>query len=389
MSRWLSVILLEYNNRDAFLDRDAGLFAEGLRQNGVSATFVAIGDASAQKEPGVLLATLDEMERTEWWAGQGIEGALVYSWAQPQFTKVVTAARASGIKLVLILDTDGYVAPQVSWRLYFRNEYYRNKERGRFFPLIGTTAKTLFNALPARHRPILDHLECADLLAVPSAMAVKRYARYLEWLGRPDLARRVAPVPYPVSGQMVYDASIPKEPIIVAVGGWHRLQKNAPLLVTALGDALAASPLWKAEIIGTGEDRLLKLVSGLPKQARGRIKICGPVPNDQLPRILRRCRISLCTSYHESFHLATAEALCCGCSFVGDGRISSMASFASMEGSGTISPDLSKDNLVKALRREMELWDGGQRDPVKIGRTWTGLVHPKQAAAAILRHLGK
>jgi hypothetical protein len=174
----------------------------------------------------------------------------------------------------------------------------------------------------------------------------------------------------------------------VAVGGWARLQKNARLLVKVIERALAHAPAWRAEIIGAGTGLIEGWLTQIEPSVRERIRVVGPVLNDKLPAVLQRCKVSLCTSYHESFHLATAEALCCGCSFVGDRWISSMEYFESVEGSGTASADLSLSHVAGALLAEVRHWEEGRRDPWAISRTWTGLVHPKPAAERILAQAG-
>ncbi len=54
--RWFAVILLQYNLRDPFWDRDAGLFHEGFKANGVDSRFVALGDPAMVQRPDLVLA---------------------------------------------------------------------------------------------------------------------------------------------------------------------------------------------------------------------------------------------------------------------------------------------------------------------------------------------
>lgn len=355
-----------------------------MKCNGVDARFAVLGGPPADADPEIIIAPPELMSTVEWWRKWDLDGVILYSWAKPDFTPIAAAIKAAGIQLVLILDTDGYVAPVVSRQMYLRNKYYREKENGRFLPFARAAIKTFAASIKSRHSATLQHLELADLLAIPSTLAVQRYSRYLEWLDRPDLAQRLMTIPYPVSERMCYDPSVPKERVIVAVGGWARLQKNTPLLVKVLSRVLRHENKWSATIVGDGGNLIHDLATRLPRQVVDRIRTTGPIANEQLAHLLQRCRISLCTSYHESFHLATAEALCCGCSFVGDVRISSFPFFAS-SGAGTLSCDLAERHLADALFAEIQLWENGQRDPSGISQFWTHMLHPKYPAEKILR----
>ena len=99
--------------------------------------------------------------------------------------------------------------------------------------------------------------------------------------------------------------------------------------------------------------------------------------------LYQESQILLCTSYIESFHIAAGEALCCGCSVVGDVRISSMPYLCSTS-SGTLSCDLSVNNLRDALQAEIQAWERGERDPIQIGRTWTQRLHADRVAGQFL-----
>ena len=94
----------------------------------------------------------------------------------------------------------------------------------------------------------------------------------------------------------------------------------------------------------------------------------------------------LCTSRQESFLIAAGEALCCGCSVVGDARIASMPCFAGMS-SGTTSCDSSVDNLRDALTAEINAWQSGQRDPVQISQAWQARLHTDHVAETFLKLL--
>ena len=93
--RWFAVILLQYNLRDPFWDRDAGLFHEGFKANGVDSRFVALGDPAMEQRPDLVLASQPQMEDPAWWRQWNLEGVVLYSWALPRFTRVTRALIAA------------------------------------------------------------------------------------------------------------------------------------------------------------------------------------------------------------------------------------------------------------------------------------------------------
>ena len=381
--RWFAVILLQYNLRDPFWDRDAGLFHEGFKANGVDSRFVALGDPAMVQRPDLVLASQPQMEDPAWWRQWKLEGVVLYSWALPRFTRVTRALKEAGVKVVLVLDADGVRSPQVWFSRYLHTKYVYARMERRFFPWAVALAKTL-GALPRSHyTQTLQHLELADWIGVPSPLGMQRFSRFLLHCGRPDLVPRLTLLHHPVASHMTYNPAVRKQPLIVAVGGWERLVKGAPLLVQALARALPRRPEYRARIIGSGREALEERVGKLPPEVRQRIEILGPIPNSQLGRHYQEARIFVNSSYSESFGIAAAEALCCGCSVVGTALIASFNYFCS-EASGTLSCNRSPALYCDAICAEMAAWDSGRRDPARISATWTARLHAGQVARSVL-----
>jgi glycosyltransferase involved in cell wall biosynthesis len=382
--RWFAVILLQYNLRDPFWDRDAGLFYEGFKANGVDSRFVALGDPSIEQRPDLVLASQSQMEDPAWWRQWELEGVVLYSWALPRFTNITRALKDAGVKVVLVLDADGVRSPHVWFSRYLQTKYVYARMERRWFPWAIALAKTL-GALPRSHyTQTLQHLELADRIGVPSPLGMQRFSRFLLGCGRADLVPRLALLHHPVASHMAYHPAVNKQPLIVAVGGWERLVKGAPLLVRALELALPRRPEYRARIIGSGREVIQRLVSRLPAGLQPRIEITGAIPNHQLSRHYQEARIFVNSSHSESFGIAAAEALCCGCSVVGTALIASFNYFCS-EASGTLSCNRSPALFCDAICAEMAAWDSGMRDPARISATWTGRLHAKHVARAVVR----
>jgi len=379
---WFSTILSGYRPSD-YWDRDAGLFYRGFRALGLNSRLVCFGNTFENQSEDLILASQADLERPEWWANHRPDGVVLYSWALPRFTSVAAAIKATGARLVIVLDTGGYISPRVWPWMYFRLKRITEKQQHPVLPGLRALVKTGVASLKVRHGGLIRHLQYADWILLPSTIARQRYDRFLISWGRPDLAARLRVVPHPVSEKMIFDPGVPKEKQIIAVGGWHRLQKNTPALVETLRRVLEHASDYRARVIGPGTEYVEKLVSALAAPVRQRIKISAALPNDQLPPHYQRSRISFCSSYYESFHIPTGEALCCGCSFVGDARISPMAYFASL-GCGTLSCDGAIHHFADALFAEIELWNSGLRTPTQISKTWTGQLHPQKVAQKVL-----
>jgi glycosyltransferase involved in cell wall biosynthesis len=237
-----------------------------------------------------------------------------------------------------------------------------------------------------RHAGKIRHLEHADLIVLPSPLAQHRYSRYLLAMQRADLIGRLRWVPYPVVKEMTYEPAIPKKNVIIAVGRWQSVQKNTPLLLRVLERVLSEQPRYSARIIGSGSEAVQNLAQRMSADCRSRIDIAGRVDHSKIPAFYRESQILLCTSRYESFMIAGGEALCCGCSVVGDGRIASLPYLTGL-GSGTTSCDSSLDNLRDAAMVEINAWQSGERNPVQISRAWQARLHADRVAGAFLKLL--
>jgi hypothetical protein len=82
--------------------------------------------------------------------------------------------------------------------------------------------------------------------------------------------------------------------------------------------------------------------------------------------------------------IAAGEALCCGCSVVGDAKLPSMPYLTGL-GSGTPSCDSRLDNLQDAVLAEISAWQSGERDPVQISRAWQERLHADRVGGAFLK----
>jgi hypothetical protein len=93
----------------------------------------------------------------------------------------------------------------------------------------------------------------------------------------------------------------------MAVGRWESYQKNLPLLLLTLRSFLGKNQTWEALVVGTGLP---------PDFSHPRIRFSSPLDPAALASEMRSSKIFLSSSRYESFGLAAAEALACGCVLV-------------------------------------------------------------------------
>ena len=365
-------------------ERDGGLVCRGFRMLGVDARFVALGPPGERKDVPLITCPLEQMQEAAWWRQWDVEGVLLNAWALPRYEPIARAIKLAGVKVILMLDNEGIVSPRVwPWR-YLQQKHSAEKEKGKWFPAGWALLKTAVGSFRLRHAGTIRHLEHGNLIVLPSPLAQQRYGRYLLAMKRADLIGRLRFAPYPVVKEMTLQPAIPRKNVIIAVGRWQSLQKNTPLLLRVLERVLSGQPRYSARIIGSGAEVVKELAQRLNPDCRSRIEIVGWVDHAKLPAFYGESQIFLCASRYESFLIAAGEALCCGCSVVGDARIASMPYLTGL-GSGTVSCDCSLDNLGDAVMAEINAWQSGERDPAQIGRAWQARLHADRVAAAILK----
>jgi glycosyltransferase involved in cell wall biosynthesis len=374
---------MKYRETGSFWERDNGLVCLGFRMLGMDSRFVALGEPGVREDVPLITCTPEQMQDAKWWGQWKVDGVVLFAWALPRYEPIARAIKVAGIKLFLLLDTDGTVSPHVWPRRSLHLKYIRERDSGKWFSASRALIKMAVSSFKFRHAGTLRHLEHADLIVLPSPLAKQRYRRFLLAVGREDLIDRLRLAPFPVTQDMIYDSRIPKRRIIIAVGRWLSVQKNTPLLGRVLEYVLQEQPQYTVRVIGGGGEQVRKRLPKLETSHESRVDIVGHVEHAKLPAFYQESQIILCTSYSEGFPNAMGEALCCGCSVVGDIRISPFSYYVQF-GSGTLACDLSPNNFRDALFAEIDAWEMGDRDPVQISKTWTEKLHPDRVAKTFL-----
>lgn len=371
-----------------FFGRDSGLLCRGFQAAGHDALVVMPGPIRPSDEPGVVRCKGEELVSKSWWRRLGVEVVVLYAWGDPRYRPVAEAIRAAGIVLVQSLDTAGLYTPWGDFREWSR--CLLGMVAAEFRPR--HVAKALRDFFPAVYeKKRLSMIDCSDRVAVVSPPAARSVAAYTTALGHPRIASKILVVPHPVASAMKPSAN-QKLPKVLVVGRWtseDRAQKDPVLTMTVLGKFLEACPEWSAEVVGRGSTALKSLAGDWKNEAASRLTLTEAVPRSQLIERYQQSRILLCCSRHESFHISSAEALCCGCSIVVAVHplLASTGWFTTMD-SGTLAPTRSASALVEALASEVEAWHQGRRVPLQISSEWGELLHADRVATNLIHSLG-
>ena len=391
--RILTCTPIRFPGNPAFFARDSGLLCRGLQEIGIGSKVVMPGPLMEDDEPDLIRTSYPNLQDSSWWKDQTVDAVVFYAWGDPKYAPITKAIKASGARVLLNMDTNGVFSPVPDPLVYYRQTFRRVcRMHGALAGAVIGFMKCLRASLPwEMDFPRIRHLEMADAISAVSPGALDLMVRHLRAYGRGNLAERIHFLPHPVSRQFHYDGTR-KENLIVAVGRWTRKdqwQKDPALLIRSLALFLSQRSDYTAVVVGPNDELLHGELKRFGSGVRDRISVTGTLPNDEIADLLRRSRISLCSSFHESFHIASAEALCSGVSVVAP-QAPSLTSFPFFvaNGCGELADAPTAASLAETMKREAVRWDSGDRDPNHISGIWTSLVHAPKVATRVVEVLG-
>jgi glycosyltransferase involved in cell wall biosynthesis len=381
--RWLTCAPRDFNGNEEFFARDTGLLCRGLQEAGVECHAVLCGDPRPDDVRDLIRASLKELENPGWWRDQGAQVVVLHTWSSKKFTGVLRAIKGAGSRVILLQDGTGVTGPLGSWGDWLRESWYLKESRGGVRGLLWFAARMIHGhslRLWRFEKDRFEQLALADKVVVPSPGALAGYRK----LCRSE-TDKLSFLPHPVASRFHWEGAPAKENLVVAIGRWDDFwQKRPDLLACALQQCLARHEGWRAEIYGEPAS-LLEWHGGLEPSLAGRIRLVGRVSNCQVGEALGRAKMILCSSAHESFHMASGEALCCGASVVGTDNplLPSLRWFVSAN-SGTLAGRLKGSALATAAANEMSKWERGARDPLSISGLWRSRLHAVEVARGLI-----
>jgi glycosyltransferase involved in cell wall biosynthesis len=373
---------------DHFFGRDSGLINRSLQAIGIESVSIMAGTRHADEPDDLIRASLDQLSSSDWWRSLQLDVVVLYAWGDPRYLSIAKAIRSSGAFLIQNLDSSGIETPYANPHRWWRS--IRDSIRGPQ-PLkarLRICARAIRDLIPRIYEHSrLRMLAESDVLACVSPPARDRMSEYASALGAPDLIEKLHVIPHPVVDDMRYHPQ-EKRNRVLCVGRWNEIddhQKDPRLTLQILTRFLQNFPDWDAEVIGRGAESLTSRIKVIPESIKPRIHFTNFLDRNLLREKYLESRILLCASRYESFHISSAEALCCGASVVTARHpLLASTSWFTSDNSGTLAENRSLASFVQALATEAKTWNQGQRDPVNISAAWCHKVHGKPIATQIL-----
>ncbi len=371
-----------------FFARDSGLLCRGFQAIGCESRAVMPGESNAEDHSDLIRTEFKNLESAEWWRNHNLDAVFLYAWGRPKFRKVAKAIHDAGIFLILNQDSGGLVSPIAGFKDWLLEQWILAgqgrsiKAALRFFKLAsrGMTVG-IFLTDPLR----ASHFKYGNIIATVSPKAADSYRKLCRFYGGATMVKRVRVIPHAVESRFHF-SGCNKRRHVTCVGRWQDIEQKRPWLLTKVIEALVdADREISVTIVGTVTEDLVAWYHTLPNSHRNHIDICGHVGRDDLPKILNESQVFFSPSAYESFGIAAAEALCSGCSIVGQ-RSVSMASFDWFisDDSGTLTDGNSTSDYVLAIQQELLLWENNERCAQKISNIWCQRLHADKVAAFTL-----
>lgn len=385
--RWFTCTPVAFGGGSDFFARDSGLLSRGFRMISVESMAVMPGERKQEDEADLIRTDYANLESAEWWRAQNLDGVVLYAWGAPRYRRVAKAIRDSGARLVLNQDSSGMVSPLCGLRPWLREQAALNGGMASM-RTAAAIAKGITLGLLRTDPLRAFHLKQGDLIAALHPEAADNFRRLCRIYGGRSLAERVTVIPHAISPSLAYEqGSPPKQNRIIAIGRWDDvIQKRPALLTEVIGRLLSRDEHVAVDLVGNLTERIQAWHHGLPPEAARRVHLHGKLPHEEIRCLLLAARILYCPSAYESFHIASAEALCCGCSVVAADKpaLASLRWFVSRD-SGTLAATDDAHGHLDALRVETALWETGGRDPLAISRTWCETLHADKVAERIIK----
>lgn len=388
MPRWFTLTPVAFGGDETFFNRDSGLFSRAFQAIGVESKAVMPlpwrdGDLRAE----LIRTEYKNLESSEWWRQFDLDGVLLYVWSIAKYRPIVDAIHRAGARTVLYQDCGSVVFPWNEWFLGLRM-MWRSAKLSHAGSLLASMPDCLFRVVKG-HASILRYPARRRLFAAADAATFPYPAALDAWCKAPGLLpnriRKTAfVIPCPVASHFRYDET-PKEPMVIAVGRWNdEEQKRGTLLLRTLEEVLKRRTV-PFHIFGTIPPSFIKWLDALSPDHAKWVTFHGRVSNVELVYWYRRAQISLCTSIHESTHIASAEAVCCGCGVVSPPLTTvSCCHWYASECSGTTALKDSPKSMADAIFAELSAWASGHRNPNAIANIWTKRLHAVESAKEIL-----
>lgn len=368
--------------------KDPGQIPIGLMENGINAGVITTTKSELENySPKFSLVhrTLKEFYDEEFWLKSDSDVIVAYPLQGAYYSPLIEKMKSGGKKVLLKFDSDGRIAYPLQ-RHSFRvplNERLTvsNLASAVWWHLASASMKRSRHAKVAAE--IIKQIELSDGAMIESPDALSNLNYFLTAWGRRDLTKKTYFIPNSVTPEFVQGEIGKKENIAIAYGRWNDYrQKNTRVMVETVVEFLKERRDFRFVVFGNGTELVKKLLDGAPENVKERIKILGFVDREKIKELLSNAKIFFVPSRWESFSIASAEALCTGCSVVSTPLES--LHFLSMQGfSGTTASSFDGEAILAALIQDSTKWDRGDYEPEEIAAFWRSKLDRKNIAKTI------
>ena len=326
--------------------------------------------------PPVLWPSPSDVRDPLWWQSQKPDLAILGLWTRPKYDPIRRAALSATPRVIERADSDGMRAASCGLFTYAKRRFDYFRDRTYQWPSLLSILSSFFYsfasilATPWIEFRLKKTLELLPAILVETPHATALWKSLATRLGaNPE---KIHCVPHPIQTDIFkFDPAIRKKNQIISVGRWESYQKNLPLLLKTLRAFLDKNPTWTSLVIG----------SGLPaKSPHPQITFLSLLSPPDLARHMQESMIFLSTSRYESFGLAAAEALCCGCRLAEQDNPLSIASFDGLTGPGPAKNQHLQDESFSLS----QISSSGKGQPETIARGVPLQVSPEAVAQDFL-----
>lgn len=376
----LAVLPLVYRSDVNYCERDVGLVARGLRELGHAATLFLLEANDKESRPGtsdIVTAPLEDWEDPNFWQAFEADAVIFNGWSATRFDGVRQAILRAVPNMIEKLDTTGVKSPHIYfWHQFRRGRVHWTRSDQELINLFRSTKALVKSAIKTiafwkfpqvLYPKMVSQMSTVPVFAAETPLACARVERFLR-IFKSNPTPKVIQLPHPANDKVLtYDSTIQKKPLIIAVGRWNDSVKGGILLLKAADSFLDNHLEWELRVVGGGAQTLESVWR--KTRNRERIYFMGRKSHEELRLLYNQAKILAITSHSETFNIAGAEALCCGCSVVGPTQIPSSLWFAS-KSSGTPCHVRNPIHFADALAAEATEWETQKRDPNLIAKSW-------------------
>lgn len=317
----------------------------------------------------------EQAEDSLFWKEENNDYIIFYSWLSLKFSRIIKALNKNNSGLILKMDSDGHLI------FPLRPTYLRTGLDNYSFKslLLFIFRRIQWFILPRliSEKKIAQIKNC-DAIMIESPQALANLQESLKYWGLEAYNTRIFFVPNPI--KLPDEPRInKKENTVISVGRWYDKRKNGAGIVKILSQ-LNDFPDWNFVLIGNGSARLKDKIGKKNKHIS--LVAFESLPHNELLSIFEKAKICLAPSICESFGIAAAEALGCGCSLVAT-PLESFDYLSNKSQFGTLAKNFSPDEIRRALVNDIKKWQHQAYNPADISHYIKTNLNPEAVGAEI------